>query len=44
MRKRSSHDMTPHSDPEWGVTTPHSTLKSWQVWLLARPDLKVHAF
>ena len=23
--------MTPHSNPVWGVITPHSTLKSWQV-------------
>ena len=32
MRKRSSRAMTPHSNPEWGVMTPHSTLKSWQLW------------
>ena len=29
--KRSSLAMTPHSNPEWGVITPHGTLKSWQV-------------
>ena len=32
MRKRSPRAMTPHSNPVWGVITPHSTLKSWQVW------------